>query len=142
MCIRDRYQAKQAGKNRYHEFDAAADRSVRGHHEDLEHIRQAIDAHELVLYYQPKVDMRTGQVIGAEALIRWQHPSRGLLAPAVFLPVIEDHPMAVEVGEWVIDTAPVSYTHLDVYKRQQWHGPRAVAGPSPVSGASAGRGRH
>ena len=99
------YQAKQAGKNRYHEFDAAADRSVRGHHEDLEHIRQAIDAHELVLYYQPKVDMRTGQVIGAEALIRWQHPSRGLLAPAVFLPVIEDHPMAVEVGEWVIDTA-------------------------------------
>jgi diguanylate cyclase (GGDEF)-like protein/PAS domain S-box-containing protein len=99
------YQAKQAGKNRYHVFDAAADRSVRGHHEDLEHIRHAIDAQQLVLHFQPKVNMRTGEVIGAEALIRWQHPVRGLLAPAVFLPVIENHPMAVEVGEWVIHTA-------------------------------------
>jgi EAL domain-containing protein (putative c-di-GMP-specific phosphodiesterase class I) len=49
--------------------------------------------------------MRTGTVIGAEALIRWQHPERGLLAPAMFLPTIENHPLAIEVGEWVIDTA-------------------------------------
>ena len=49
--------------------------------------------------------MRTGEVIGAEALIRWQHPENGLLPPAVFLPVIEDHPLAVEIGEWVIGTA-------------------------------------
>ena len=49
--------------------------------------------------------MRSGAVIGAEALIRWQHPEKGLLAPATFLPVIEDHPLAVEVGEWVIDAA-------------------------------------
>ncbi|MBK6294510.1 MAG: PAS domain S-box protein [Rhodoferax sp.] len=99
------YQAKLGGKNRFHIFDAEQDRSVRGHHESLEHIRRALDEHEFVLYYQPKVNMRTGQVIGAEALIRWQHPEQGLLPPSVFLPVVEDHPLAVDIGEWVISTA-------------------------------------
>jgi EAL domain-containing protein (putative c-di-GMP-specific phosphodiesterase class I) len=99
------YQAKLAGKNRYHVFDADQDRSVRGHHESLEHIRRALREREFVLYYQPKVNMRTGEIIGAEALIRWQHPEKGLLPPAVFLPVIEDHPLAVELGDWVIDSA-------------------------------------
>ncbi|MBS1228440.1 MAG: hypothetical protein H6R17_1717 [Proteobacteria bacterium] len=99
------YQAKQAGKSRYHVFDAEQDRNVRGHHESLEHIRHALGEREFVLYYQPKVNMRTGTVIGAEALIRWQHPERGLLPPAVFLPVIEDHALAIDVGEWVIDSA-------------------------------------
>jgi diguanylate cyclase (GGDEF)-like protein len=99
------YQAKLAGKNRYHVFDSKQDRSVRGHHEDLEHIAHALAAREFVLYYQPKVNMRTGEVIGAEALIRWQHPERGLLPPAMFLPVIEDHRLSVEVGDWVIDSA-------------------------------------
>ena len=99
------YQAKQAGKNRYHVFDAEQDRNVRGHHESLEHVRRALLEREFVLYYQPKVNMRTGTVIGLEALIRWQDPERGLLPPAVFLPVIEDHPLAVDIGEWVIDSA-------------------------------------
>jgi EAL domain-containing protein (putative c-di-GMP-specific phosphodiesterase class I) len=49
--------------------------------------------------------MRTGEIIGAEALVRWQHPERGLLAPAAFLPVIEDHPLSIELGDWVIDDA-------------------------------------
>ena len=99
------YQAKLAGKNRYHFFDAEQDSSVRVHHESLERIRLALENREFVLYYQPKVNMHSGQVIGAEALIRWQHPEKGLLAPAAFLPVIEDHPLAVAVGEWVIETA-------------------------------------
>ncbi len=99
------YQAKVAGKNRYHVFDAAQDSSLRQHHEGLERIRLALAHDEFVLFYQPKVNMRSGQVIGAEALIRWQHPERGLLAPAEFLPVIETHPLAVALGEWVIDTA-------------------------------------
>jgi diguanylate cyclase (GGDEF)-like protein/PAS domain S-box-containing protein len=99
------YQAKLAGKGRYHVFDAKQDSSIRLHHESLERIRIALNEHEFVLYYQPKVNMRTGKVIGAEALIRWQHPERGLLAPALFLPVIEDHSMAITIGEWVIDTA-------------------------------------
>jgi diguanylate cyclase (GGDEF)-like protein/PAS domain S-box-containing protein len=96
------YQAKLAGKNRYHVFDAEHDRSMRGHHESLEHIRQALDNSELVLHYQPKVNMRSGQVVGVEALIRWQHPQQGLLPPAQFLPVIENHALAVDVGEWVM----------------------------------------
>jgi diguanylate cyclase (GGDEF)-like protein/PAS domain S-box-containing protein len=99
------YQAKLAGKNRYHVFDAEQDRSLRGLHESLEHIRRALDAQEFVLYYQPKVNMRSGAVIGAEALIRWQHPDKGLLPPSAFLPVIEEHPLAVELGEWVIASA-------------------------------------
>ncbi len=99
------YQAKVAGKNRYHVFDAAQDSTLRVHHESLERIRLALENHEFVLHYQPKVNMHSGQVIGAEALIRWQHPEKGLLAPAAFLPVIEDHALAVDVGEWVIGTA-------------------------------------
>ena len=99
------YQAKLAGGNRYHIFDPEHDLTVRGRHENLEHIRQALASREFVLHYQPKVNMRTGKVVGVEALIRWQHPERGLLPPGMFLPVIEDHSLAIEVGEWVIDTA-------------------------------------
>jgi diguanylate cyclase (GGDEF)-like protein len=99
------YQAKLAGKNRYHFFDAAQDSSIRDHHESLERIRLALAQRELVLHYQPKVNMRSGKVIGAEALIRWQHPEKGLRAPALFLPTIENDRLAVDVGEWVMDTA-------------------------------------
>jgi diguanylate cyclase (GGDEF)-like protein/PAS domain S-box-containing protein len=99
------YQAKVVGKNRYHIFDAKLDNSIRSHHESVERIRLALEQSELVLHYQPKVNMRTGKIVGAEALIRWQHPERGLLAPVEFLPVIEEHALAVAIGEWVIDTA-------------------------------------
>jgi len=99
------YQAKQTGKNRFHLFDPEHDRSVRGRHKNLQQIRQALTCHEFVLYYQPKVDMSSGQVLGAEALIRWQHPQRGLLSPADFLPIIENHPIAIDLGNWVIETA-------------------------------------
>jgi diguanylate cyclase (GGDEF)-like protein/PAS domain S-box-containing protein len=106
------YQAKLLGKNRFHVFDAAHDRSVRGMHESLDEIARAVERHEFVLYYQPKVNMRTGKVLGAEALIRWQHPERGLLPPAQFLPLMEDHALAVTLGEWVIRTA--------LQQMQQW----------------------
>ena len=99
------YQAKLAGKNRYHVFDAEHDRNLRGHHESQDRIRTALTEREFVLHFQPKVNMRTGKVVGAEALIRWQHPGKGLLPPAAFLPAIEDHPLAVDIGEWVINTA-------------------------------------
>ncbi len=99
------YQAKLAGRNRYHFFDAEQDRNMRGHHENLERIRIALDDRQFVLHYQPKVNMRTGQVVGAEALIRWQHPERGLLLPGAFLPVVENHQLAIDIGEWVITTA-------------------------------------
>ncbi|MCG5513518.1 EAL domain-containing protein [Ectothiorhodospira shaposhnikovii] len=99
------YQAKLAGKNRFHRFDADLDRSLRTRHESIERIRAALEAEEFVLHYQPKVNLRTGEIIGAEALIRWRHPERGLLPPAHFLPEIEDHSLGIAVGEWVIKTA-------------------------------------
>jgi diguanylate cyclase (GGDEF)-like protein/PAS domain S-box-containing protein len=99
------YLAKQAGKNCYHMFDVAQDEAVKTQRESLAHIRAALSNGEFVLYYQPKVNMRTGAIIGAEALIRWQHPERGLLPPTMFLPIIENHLFSIELGEWVIATA-------------------------------------
>ncbi|MDP2795042.1 MAG: EAL domain-containing protein [Sulfurisoma sp.] len=99
------YQAKQAGRNRYHLFDAEHDRRARAHHEALGRVEEALRQREFVLHYQPKVDMRLGRVVGAEALIRWLHPERGLLSPGEFLPAIEDTDLIVALGDWVIDTA-------------------------------------
>jgi diguanylate cyclase (GGDEF)-like protein/PAS domain S-box-containing protein len=99
------YQAKLGGKNRYQIFDTQQNRHIRGQYEHLERIRLALDENEFVLYYQPKVNMRTGEIVGVEALIRWQHPEQGLLLPALFLPVIENHPLGIELGEWVLDSA-------------------------------------
>jgi diguanylate cyclase (GGDEF)-like protein/PAS domain S-box-containing protein len=109
------YQAKVTGKNRYHVFDAEQDRHLRGRHEDLENIRQALQKEEFALYYQPKVNMRTGEVVGVEALIRWLHPERGVLTPAAFLPALESDELAVQMGEWVLETA---MTQMETWKAQ------------------------
>ena len=98
------YQAKLAGKNRSHNFDPGEDLLIRSHHENVEHIRQALLNREFVLHYQPKVNMRSGMIVGAEALLRWQHPKRGLLPPGMFLPVIEQHPLTIELGQWVVES--------------------------------------
>jgi diguanylate cyclase (GGDEF)-like protein len=99
------HQAKAAGKNRCHFFDSAQDLSAGELPESPERIRQALEACEFVLFFQPIVNMCTGKVAGAEALIRWRHAQRGLVPPGEFLPVIEEHPLAVELGEWVIAAA-------------------------------------
>jgi len=99
------YAAKQAGRNRYHLFDPEHDRRARARRDEISRIRSGLADGEFVLYYQPKVNMREGSVVGAEALIRWQHPERGLLLPQEFLPAIENTELAVELGDWVIDQA-------------------------------------
>ncbi|MGQ9830846.1 MAG: EAL domain-containing protein [Thermochromatium sp.] len=99
------YQAKQMGGNRYQLFDPELARVVQSRHCELERLRQALQHGEFVLYYQPKVNMRLGQVIGMEALIRWQHPERGLVPPSQFLPLIEESPLIVDLGEWVLHEA-------------------------------------
>jgi len=99
------YAAKQSGKNRYRLFDLAQHEAMKAQMQGLVGVRQALDQHELVLFYQPKVHLKSGRIIGAEALIRWQHPERGLLSPASFLPMIEEQPLSIDVGEWVIATA-------------------------------------
>jgi diguanylate cyclase (GGDEF)-like protein/PAS domain S-box-containing protein len=97
--------AKQAGKNRYHLFDIAQDNLIKVQRQSIGDIRSALGRREFVLHYQPKVNMHTGKVVGVEALIRWQHPERGLVPPLAFLPAVEGHAISLELGEWVIDTA-------------------------------------
>lgn len=99
------YSAKQAGRNRYHLFDPEYDRRARIRHEEIARIREGLVNSEFVLYYQPRINMRKGEVLGAEALIRWQHPERGLLPPGEFLPTIEGDALASELGDWVVRQA-------------------------------------
>ncbi len=99
------YQAKMAGKNRYHIFDLTHDLALRDHNDNLAVIRRALKNNEFVLFYQPRVNMRSGEVVGMEALIRWQHPDRGFLAPKAFLPEVEKHPLDMAIGEWVLTQA-------------------------------------
>jgi diguanylate cyclase (GGDEF)-like protein/PAS domain S-box-containing protein len=93
------YQSKLSGKNRYTFFDAERDESTREYRAQVEDIRRGLDAGEFELYYQPKVNMRLGTVLGFEALVRWRHPERGLLRPAEFIPLLEEHPLAIALGE-------------------------------------------
>ena len=99
------YIAKQSGKNSYHLFDIERDNAINTQRKSVDNIRMALDRNEFVLHYQPKINMRTGEIIGAEALIRWQHPRKGTIPPLAFLPAIEGHTISVEIGEWVIGTA-------------------------------------
>lgn len=96
-------RAKEEGKNCFHLFDPEYDRQIKAHREALQELTAAFARNEFVLYYQPKVNLLTGAVMGAEALIRWQHPQRGLLAPAEFLGLMEGSELEIMVGEWVID---------------------------------------
>lgn len=99
------YHAKEAGKNRYQLFDPEHNRQVQEHRYNLRRLCEALANDEFVLYYQPKVDLQNGEVVGAEALIRWCHPEQGLLSPGAFLHYIENSQLEVEVGEWVINSA-------------------------------------
>ena len=99
------YLAKDSGKNRFHLFDPGSDRKAQAHRQSLQRLRDAIDRQEFCLYYQPKVNMVNGDLIGMEALIRWRHPQRGLLAPAEFLPMVYDGPLEQPLGFWVLCTA-------------------------------------
>jgi diguanylate cyclase (GGDEF)-like protein/PAS domain S-box-containing protein len=99
------YAAKQAGRNRFQLFDSGGDRLSEARRAAAIAVRQAIDQDEFLLYFQPKVNMRTGAVVGAEALLRWQHPERGFLSPAEFLPVVDFVGMQTALGDWVLRTA-------------------------------------
>jgi diguanylate cyclase (GGDEF)-like protein/PAS domain S-box-containing protein len=99
------YLAKQVGKNRYQMFDLDIDRRTQVRRDGLGELRLALERNEFVLHYQPKVDLVSGEVTGAEALIRWQHPERGLLAPGAFLHHVSGSELEKPLGEWVLDSA-------------------------------------
>ncbi|MFN3582286.1 MAG: EAL domain-containing protein, partial [Pseudomonas sp.] len=83
----------------------AADLQARDLHQRLQAIQLGLEQNQFELYYQPKVDLQSGHCIGVEALIRWQHPELGLLAPGTFLPLIEQHPLGITLGNWVLRRA-------------------------------------
>jgi len=99
------YQAKLAGKNRFQFFDTHHDHEVAEHFALLESIKQALAENEFELYFQPKVDLAAGTILGSEVLLRWNHPVKGFLSPAGFLPSIENHTVMIDIGNWVLDRA-------------------------------------
>lgn len=107
------YIAKQSGRNRYFLFDPMKDEAARSEVAALQRLQLALQQNEFELYYQPKVDMQRGIVTGVEALIRWNHPERGLVPPGEFLAVTENHDFAITLGEWVISEA--------VRQADAWH---------------------
>ncbi len=109
------YQAKHGGKGHVRYFDAALDASNRSRQQLLQRLREALEAGELRLHYQPRVELRSGHVLGMEALMRWQHPERGLLPPAAFLPVSEGEELSIALGDWALRRA---LDDLSAWKRQ------------------------
>ncbi|MES2743628.1 MAG: EAL domain-containing protein [Pseudomonadota bacterium] len=99
------YQAKRAGRDTYRFFTAQMNNEVLQRLELERALRTAVDQHQFVLHYQPKVHIDSGQVAGLEALLRWERPDHGLVGPALFLPVLEECGLIVKVGNWVIDQA-------------------------------------
>jgi len=109
------YQAKQSGKNRYYLFNAKQSQFDIQQNNKLQEIELALLNNEFCLYYQPKVNMATGKVFGVEALVRWNHPNKGLTLPVKFLPRIEGTELEIKLGNWVINEV---LTQLNQWNKQ------------------------
>jgi diguanylate cyclase (GGDEF)-like protein/PAS domain S-box-containing protein len=99
------YRAKQAGRNAFQFFTADINQRTRARAQLGVELRHALERNEFSLAYQPKIDLASGQPSGAEALLRWNHPERGSVAPVEFIPVLEETGLIVQVGEWVLQRA-------------------------------------
>ncbi len=97
------YHAKEMGKNNYQFFSEEMNNRVKQRMELENNLRHAIERDEFVMYYQPQVNSNTGEIIGLEALIRWNHPVYGLMSPANFIPVAEESGLILPIGEWTVE---------------------------------------
>ena len=99
------YQAKAEGRNAFRFFDARMNADILERLNLDLGLREALSQQQFVLHYQPIVDIHSGRLLAAEALIRWQHPQRGMVGPDTFIPVAESSGLIVEIGEWVLNEA-------------------------------------
>ncbi|HJV05706.1 MAG TPA: EAL domain-containing protein [Chromobacteriaceae bacterium] len=99
------FYAKQAGRNTYRFYTEAMNNNAAEHLRIYNGLRHALARQQFVLHYQPQVDLSNGRIIGAEALVRWNHPDKGLIPPASFIPVAEESGVIVQLGEWVLREA-------------------------------------
>jgi diguanylate cyclase (GGDEF)-like protein/PAS domain S-box-containing protein len=99
------YRAKLAGRGRYRFYSEQIDRETRAHLALAEDLRSALARRELQVYYQPQVELATGRIVGMEALLRWNHPTRGVILPEDFLPIAEKFGIMQQVGRWVLNEA-------------------------------------
>jgi diguanylate cyclase (GGDEF)-like protein len=99
------YRAKEQGRDNYQLYTAAMNARIAERFAVENDLRRALDRNEFVVYYQPQVDLSSQQIVGVEALVRWEHPTRGLMLPADFIPVAEESGLIVPLGEWVLRTA-------------------------------------
>jgi diguanylate cyclase (GGDEF)-like protein/PAS domain S-box-containing protein len=99
------YRAKANGRACFEVFKPSMRETVRGRLKMEAELRRALERGELRLFYQPKVDLRDGRLVGVEALVRWEHPERGMVPPAAFIPVAEETGVILTLGRWVLETA-------------------------------------
>ncbi len=104
------YEAKQKGRARYHFFTEELNKRVQETILLDKSMREALVNNEYQLFYQPKIDIKSGDIIGAEALIRWIDPKQGIIAPDLFIPLAEDNGFIIELGEWVVNEAVHQYS--------------------------------
>jgi diguanylate cyclase (GGDEF)-like protein/PAS domain S-box-containing protein len=99
------YHAKSLGRNNFQFFNEELNK-IAQHELEMElNLRKALEQNQLVLFYQPQVNLETNQIYGAEALMRWIHPEKGIIPPAVFIPIAEETRLIIPMGEWAIRTA-------------------------------------